>query len=497
MILLLYHIACDGGGTEAPGGGAGPWGDTGKETGVDTAVDTAADSGADTGCDSGLDSATDSGADTASETPVFVVTLVPTENPLARRIAVVTVPPASVVVTYGDELAAWRMESPLGQEHLLLALGLPAEATTRFYVEATDEAGNVSATELELATGALPHGVFSAAVVIPDADPTPAFTLINTFVQDGDLPPAVEVLDRFGRVVWYHQYDGGITEGAVDAQITGAGDVLIGGSIAPGEGATEVQPDGTAVWSGPTQPGYFEDGYDHHSTTLLADNTVLSLEASVRDGVRGDRIVQRNRAGDLLWSWDAWDHWERTTPGTSWTHCNAVERVGGLIWLSERNSSYIWKINASTGATIWSLGADGDFSLAPGGHWFEQQHDPQRLAGNHMLIYDNGTTRGWSRVVEYALDEASLQAREVWSWNGGAEWHWYSDHWGSVQRLADGGTLIGAGTVNVARIMEVNPDDSVRWALQLPTSDAERVGFYRARRFDPGVWGMEAVEGGI
>lgn len=459
------------------------------------AGDTAADSNG--GTDSGTDTAADTGMDTGEETPVFVASLVPTENPLARRIAVVTVPPASVVVTYGDELAAWRIESPLAQEHLLLALALPADATTSFHVEATDQYGNITTTELDVTTDPLPYGMFGGAVLAAAPDLAPGLTLINTFVQDADLPPAAEVLDRFGRVVWYYQFGSGIGEGAVDASVTIGGNILIGGSIATGQGAVEVSPDGVVVWTGPVQPGYFEDGYDHHVTTLLPDHTVLSLEASVRDGIRGDRIVQRTRDGDLLWTWDAWDHWERTTTATSWTHCNAVEGDGNRIWLSERNSSAIWQINAATGEPIWSLGEDGDFALAPGGRWFEEQHDPQLLPGEHLLLYDNGTTRGWTRVVEYALDEANLQAHEVWSWNGGADWHWYADHWGSVQRLEDGGTLIGAGTVNVARILEIDVDDSVRWALQLPTSEAERVGFYRARQFDPALWGIEAVEGGF
>jgi hypothetical protein len=117
---------------------------------------------------------------------------------------------------------------------------------------------------------------------------------------------------------------------------------------------------------------------------------------------------------------------DMTWHGTAYVAGDILERIGGTAL-----SDYTFvNDDRDLGYTGW-LG----------------QHSAHIVAPDRLLLYDNGyiledgAIEGDSRAVEYQLDRAAGTATRVWDYTPkGIGW---SPAGGSVQRLPDGGTLIG------------------------------------------------------
>lgn len=105
-------------------------------------------------------------------------------------------------------------------------------------------------------------------------------------------------------------------------------------------------------------------------------------------------------------------------------------------------------------------------------------HDATLLANGHVLIFDNGLGRGWSRVVE--VDP--LSDRIVWSHGDPDAQRFYSATRGAAQRLPNGNTLITSSAEGL--VFEVTPQGERVWALRNPNLDehGKPVVIVRARR---------------
>ncbi len=170
--------------------------------------------------------------------------------------------------------------------------------------------------------------------------------------------------------------------------------------------------------------------------------------------VIGDKIIEFQRDGKVIWEWNTFDHldpfhigyetfggyWERRGfPNTlDWTHANnLVYDEKDDSWLiSLRYQSAIVKVDRSTGEFEWILGEpsgwneelqDKMFTLEGDGRWFYFQHSPTPTPNGNFLVYDNGNygahpfeppiplQETYSRVVEYELDESNMTAKQVWT----------------------------------------------------------------------------------
>lgn len=371
----------------------------------------------------------------------------------------------------------------------VLVYGLKAgrQYDLRVLAEASD--GRTTESDpLVYETEALPPEIVRAEVVTHDPDRVDdGWTLTNLFGTYPGSPAAAVLYDRDGEPVWYAiNWAGADPRGDVDVSFDAAARTVILGTTG-GVEPIEVDLEGSIVWTGPTQPdGLNAQNQIHHQVSKLASGNYLTLVYENRGLIEGDRIVELDPSGEEVWQWNAFDHVPNPTP-IDWTHANsAVYRDDeGALYYSARNLNAVLKLDRESGAILWTLGANGDFSADPeaGDPWFVQQHDPQILANGNILIYDNGdTTRGWSRAVEYALDEQGMAAEIAWEYRGNPGW--FTDFWGDADRVEGGNTLITAGT-NVggdrSRIFEVTPDGSLVWELAFPTSDTA-VGTYKAER---------------
>ncbi len=227
---------------------------------------------------------------------------------------------------------------------------------------------------------------------------------------------------------------------------------------------------------GPTEGIAIETTTLHHDIDQLANGNFIGLGTERRilenyytsetdpnapratQPVMGDVVLEFDRQGQVLWSWNTFDfldpfrigyetfsgYWDRRGfPGTlDWTHSNNViyDSKDDSILLSSRYLSAIFKIDRASGDLVWILGdpagwsgklAEKTFTLTGAAEgterWFYHQHSPSPSHNGTVLVFDNGNfgtfpfepplplveTR--SRAVEYEINETDRTVTQVWS----------------------------------------------------------------------------------
>jgi hypothetical protein len=103
------------------------------------------------------------------------------------------------------------------------------------------------------------------------------------------------------------------------------------------------------------------------------------------------------------------------------------------------------------------------------------QHHPTVLENGNILLFDNGLKR--SRVIEIEVPSGRI----VWTYENGDDF--FSDWGGSVQRLANGNTLITETATGYA--IEVTRDGELAWQFANPIvnqQDGARLNIWRMTR---------------
>ncbi len=132
----------------------------------------------------------------------------------------------------------------------------------------------------------------------------------------------------------------------------------------------------------------------HHDIIQLPGGHYMAMSYAFKDvyynadktthHVAGDLLVEFDREGHKLWTWNAFDHLDPqrahsgfevivTDPtngenANDWTHGNAIlyQPADDTILLSMRHQDWIIKIDHKTGDVLWRLGPGGDFQLDVG-----------------------------------------------------------------------------------------------------------------------------------
>ena len=123
----------------------------------------------------------------------------------------------------------------------------------------------------------------------------------------------------------------------------------------------------------------------------------------------------------------------------------------------------------------------------------DHPHHPSLLPNGHLLIFDNGPRRRWSRLVE--LDPA--QRRIVWSYRGDPPKSFFTLIRGAAQALANGNVLVTESAKG--RVFEVTREGEIVWEFWNPdqTEAGERRQIYRMRRFAPEELGSQGPLSGL
>ena len=265
-------------------------------------------------------------------------------------------------------------------------------------------------------------------------------------------------------------------------------------------GLFEITPQSEVVWE-------YRCRTDHDFQVLEGGGLLINqitesmCPALGRELKRHPYIVEITRDKELVWEWrgeehldeleallgpDRWAHvMDRATGefACDWAHNNTLqiippnttyEKSGddrftpGNVLVSYRSCDVIAVVERPSGRMVWAWG--------PG--ILDGQHKPHMLPSGNVLIFDNGTLRKWSRVIE--LDP--LTGRIEWEYAAEPRASFYSAYISSAERLGNGNTLICDG-MN-ARLFEVTAGGEVVWEFRNPRHDprASRI-IYRCQRY--------------
>ena len=210
----------------------------------------------------------------------------------------------------------------------------------------------------------------------------------------------------------------------------------------------------------------------HHQPHQMPNGNFLAMTANARtienyftsetdpdaprkaQPVVGDRFVEFTPEGDIVWTWDTFDHldvyrwsyhlmevyWHnRGFPHhLDWTHGNGIayDPRDDSVIVSLRHQDAIIKIDKASGEIRWILGDHGNWKspqkekLLDPEHklrWHYHGHNPRVTVDGTILMYDNGICRAqpydpqaaphecFARAVEYEVDEARGTVCEAWT----------------------------------------------------------------------------------
>jgi hypothetical protein len=237
----------------------------------------------------------------------------------------------------------------------------------------------------------------------------------------------------------------------------------------------------------------------HHDLQRLPNGNTLVVcreyveNEDIREGIiKSDYIVELSPEGDVEWEWHIDAHAleiadlidvDFPREERDWAHTNTVESLctnkaaqndrvfrAGNILTSPRNLDAICVVQKSSGRVLWAWG--------PGE--LDKQHMPTMLRNGNILIFDNGTERSYSRIVE--MDP--IRNEVVWEYVAEPPESFFTGTRGASERLPNGNTFITDS--NNGRLFEVEPGGEIVWEFLNPerTEDGARMALYRALRYD-------------
>lgn len=170
--------------------------------------------------------------------------------------------------------------------------------------------------------------------------------------------------------------------------------------------------------------------------------------------------------------------------GDDMFHANSVEwmRIAPLfgtsklygpdhVLVSIRHQDLVAIVDWKRSELVWSWGK-GELS---------GPHDATLLENGHVLVFDNGLNRKWSRIVE--VDPAT--DRIVWQYKADPPESFHTDALGGAQRLPNGNTLIANSYRGEA--FEVTPGGEIVWRFLTPykNEQGKRAVIVRMKRYAP------------
>lgn len=283
-------------------------------------------------------------------------------------------------------------------------------------------------------------------------------------------------------------------------------------------GVREIDPFGNVLWYYPCWADH--DFYPFENGDILIHYIEDIHAPEIGSGeIRCPRIVRVTPDGEVIWQWRAEEHLTELTSLVGiefplakegrklfdWAHNNACRVIGendayasdprfrpGNIIFSYPNLSTIGVISSETGEIVWAWG--------PG--VLDGQHNPRMLDNGNILIFDNGTERGYSRVIE--VDPLSEEI--VWEYNDkdSKSPRFFAPFVSSAQRLPNGNIFVCQGTytrndpvmlfyrafykvigqsVVSSRIFEVNRTGEIVWDCTITAHGKNLHGVYQAVRY--------------
>ncbi len=220
-----------------------------------------------------------------------------------------------------------------------------------------------------------------------------------------------------------------------------------------------------------------------------------------------DKLSEYNLNGDLLWEWDGTTEFPFNSTrhtslghnltfrgGADYTHGNSFtwDKENDFIYLNFRNLDTILKIDYATKDIIWEAGRDTNFTSytiddVEVDSIFHQPHGMEMIDENRFIIFDNdlyntsnpatmdlATAQGYSRYLEFEINETAETIKEVWSYVAQNETYYLPESGGDADRLPGGNTIGIFGNKALVLnlqdpviITEVTEEGEVAWELTI------------------------------
>lgn len=375
-----------------------------------------------------------------------------------------TAEPADSVVEFGIGALEYRASyaEPVTEHEVLLA-GMRPDETYQIRVTSSTEDGLVFEEDgVEFTNDPLPDWLPLETVfneyAHDDAVTDPGWTALNIAVLQEDAamlttPVTVVVLDHEGQPIFFYRQDSAIPATA-DVIATWDDDgIVVGGGVAQDESPFKISLAGDILWEDDfVQPMAMAEDYLHHVYYKNTDEYLVSMFISYADGI-SDKIVAYDVDMAEVWSWDSHILTSECWSGPFLGNVAIVEPDEGVAYYGAHNESLLYKIDMDTGEVIWEMGQRhcsgtlGDFA-GEYGHpraWPMLSHGMEH-DGDRWIFYDNRSDLTGSRVVEYELNEETMEASIVWEYPGEySDDFWYADVWGDVDWLENGNVLVNTG----------------------------------------------------
>ena len=300
----------------------------------------------------------------------------------------------------------------------------------------------------------------------------PGLTLFTTMSGD-----AFNLIDLQGKLVhrWTpppgHKafYARGLDNGNLLAQCVDGSEE---GGPAGGRAAAalELDWDGNVVWEYRNPRLHHDHVRRANGNTILIAAESLDRETSSRfahgdpetkDGqILSESLIEVTPAGETVWEWHAHEHLDPEieryrigSGGDQWLHANAVtEMPDGNLVFSFNTLSEVVIIDKTTSKVTWRLNPETTRS----------QHNPTVLSNGNLLLFDNGSGRNFSRVLEIVPATQDI----AWEYVGNPRDSFFSMNISGAQRLPNGNTLVCEG--RSARLFEVTPEKDTVWEYISP-----------------------------
>ncbi len=357
-----------------------------------------------------------------------------------------------------------RRACPAGEQRQLL-LGVPAGAKARVQIVAEERGIQRRGPGQTVRAAPLPSPQLQPQLDawVPGSSSEAPWLLLALERDDGgyyDGPYWQIILDRRGRVVWYHQLDDGLS--STFPTVAASGDHLVSERLdrfgLAGDQPPVIQRRSLDL---STQQEHEAPGL-RFAWGEAPDGSIYYFDREQDDEgwlSRLDPQGQRERIFDCA-------TWIRDRCTDTWcceTNAVVVQPDRGSVLMSLWASDTVLEIDTSTHELrhVWGQ-LEGAWTTEPAEAGFDLQHYPTVTAEGTLLLTTHVPGQpGQHRVREYSLDEQAQALVQRWSWGEGQEL--FARYQGEALRLDNGNTLMNFGTA--AAIREHHPEHGIVWSL--------------------------------
>jgi hypothetical protein len=276
------------------------------------------------------------------------------------------------------------------------------------------------------------------------------------------------------------------------------GEMLPNGNLVYGrmrKGVFECDWKGRPLWHYPERQHHDFCRTPSGNTIILHHELVFNNRIWRGTNDMSDALTEVTRDGQIAWQWHLEQHVDELVEQAGihlpskqpdWAHTNTVEELppneigkrdarfrAGNVLFSSRNIHTIGVIDRGTDRIVWTCGKG----------LFEGQHMPTMQPNGRILLFDNGTTRGFSRVIEIEPSACAV------TWEFRLPDRSFARALSGQEALPNGNVLICSGNPGI--ITEVTRAREIVWEFHNKHIQGRREDYrlavYRAA-FCPAAW---------